>query len=158
MAGISKYILVHRRAAYNSVVVIIYKVLVLCCESTHTVPYKNRKKKKKNVTKTKEKASTPGFEPSTSFSKGLQSILHLNHPFPYENISDWYLSIRTNTHVGNFDENTKTAPFRGRLREHGRGRPRQSRARRALWSTSSKHHTEWWTSSWVSAVTAQTLV
>ena len=37
-----------------------------------------------------------------------------------------------------------------RQREYGRGRPRQSRERRASWSASSKHHTEW-TSCWARA-------
>ena len=39
--------------------------------------------------------------------------------------------IRTNKHLGNFDGKTKTACLPGRGREHGRGRPRQSRQRRA---------------------------
>ena len=57
------------------------------------------------------------------------------------NISDWYLSLRTNIQVGSFDEKTKTASLPGRRREHGRGPPRQGREKRAWWGTSSKHHT-----------------
>ena len=40
MAGIYIYILVRRIAAYNAVVVTIYQVRVLCCQSAHTVPNK----------------------------------------------------------------------------------------------------------------------
>ena len=38
-------------------------------------------------------------------------------------------------------------PLPGRRREHGRGRPRQSRDRRAMSGTTGKEHTERWTSS-----------
>ena len=90
--------------------------------------------------------STPGFEPSTSFSQGMQPIFE--PPVTLLAIYQIYIkSERTNRHVGRFDEKTKTAPLPGRRREHGRGRPRQSRERRAWWGTSIKHHTEWWTSS-----------
>ena len=55
--------------------------------------------------------------------------------------------MRTKNLSGYFDEKTKTAPLAGRRREHGRGRPWQSRERRARLFTSSKHHPKWWTSS-----------
>ena len=47
---------------------------------------------------------------------------------------------KTHTHT-----HTHTEPVAGRRREHGGGRPRQSRERRIRWGTSCKYHTEWWT-------------
>ena len=59
----------------------------------------------------------------------------------------WYVPVPTNRRLGYFEQKTKTPPVGARRREHGRSRPRQSRERRAMRGTSSKHHTEWWTSS-----------
>ena len=57
-----------------------------------------------------------------------------------------------------FEQKTKTGPLPGRRREHDRGRPRQSRERRATLGTTSKQHTERWTSSRARVLTAQNLV
>ena len=60
-----------------------------------------------------------------------------------------YLYVRIDAWDRNsyFDKKTKKAPVTGRRRKHGRGHPRQSPAWRARWGTTSKQHTEWWTSS-----------
>ena len=71
-------------------------------------------------------------------------------PVPY---SDY--PYPTKPILGYFDHKTKTTPVGGRRREHGRGRPRQSRERRARWGTSSKQRTEWRISSRARAFTAQ---
>ena len=141
MAAIYEYNPVRRTAAYNSVVVTIYQVQVLCCESTHTVPNKNTWKKND----TKKKGKHAGIW-TLDFVLWGSAIYFWTTRFHNE-ISqiDVYLYVRI--HTGNFEEKTKTALLPRRQREHGRGRPRQSRERRARWGTSSKHHTEWWTSS-----------
>ena len=46
-----------------------------------------------------------------------------------------------------FDQKTKLARLAGGRREHCRGRPQQSRGRRARRGKTSKQHTEWWASS-----------
>ena len=108
----------------------------------HLTYFYTAKQNKGNATRTKK--HHPGFEPRTSRSERQQ-------PTCYPTLSlvridrDWYVSICTNRRLGKFDLETKTAPAAGRRREHGRGRPRQSRERRAWRGTSSKHHTEWWT-------------
>ena len=71
---------------------------------------------------------------------------------------DVYVRIEKWDRNSCFDQKAKTAPLPGRRREHGRGRPRQSRERRARWGTASKQHAEWWTSSRARAFTAQNLV
>ena len=64
-----------------------------------------KKKKKKRYEQNKE--STPGFELAIWFLKYCN--LPLSTRFYAWCLSDWYISVRTNTHVGNFDEKTKTA-------------------------------------------------
>ena len=51
-----------------------------------------------------------------------------------------------------------TVHVAGRRREHGRGRPRQSRVRRQRRGMTSKQHAERWTSSRARSFTAQNLV
>ena len=94
----------------------------------HLTYFYTAKQNKGNATRTKK--HHPGFEPRTSRSERQQ-------PTCYPTLSlvridrDWYVSICTNRRLGKFDLETKTAPAAGRRREHGRGRPRQSRERRA---------------------------
>ena len=93
----------------------------------HLTYFYTAKQNKGNATRTKK--HHPGFEPRTSRSERQQ-------PTCYPTLSlvridrDWYVSICTNRRLGKFDLETKTAPAAGRRREHGRGRPRQSRERR----------------------------
>ena len=72
MAGIYKYILVRRTAAYS--IIIIYRVQVLCCETTHGA-YETKRDEKKQYEHMKIKnENTPAIEPSTTYAQGVQAI------------------------------------------------------------------------------------
>ena len=117
----------------------------------HAYFYTGKKKEKK-----KKKNSPPRFELRTPRAQRQRSTCYSALFLVYTG-RDWYVYIRTNRRMVYFDKKTKTAPAAGRRREHGRGRLRQSRERRAR-CTSSKHDTDWWTSSRARALTSQNLV
>ena len=79
--------------------------------------------------------------------------------FVQDNLSDWYVSIRTNRCLGKSDKKTKKAPAAGRRRVHGLGRYLQGREGRARWKhVQQSQRTKRWASSRSRAFTAQNLV
>ena len=69
-------------------------------------------------------------------------------------IDTWYVSTHTNIKKGSEQLLGQTCVAR-RRREHGRGRSQQSRERQARRGTTSKQHTEWYTSSQATAVASR---
>ena len=106
--------------------------------------------KQKNLTNSTAKKKRARRELNSRLRTLTDLIILFDHPV--SNLicvqTDMDLFVRIET-WGNrnsyFDQKPKTAPIPGRRREHGRGRPRQSRERRAKRGATSKQHTEWWT-------------
>ena len=130
---------IHTRTSYSIVqlssIVTIYQVQVLLVWNTHTVPNKSVWKKKRTYVQRKRRKGRRDFAPRLSVFWGCAFYFWITRSLT-RNISDWYLPIRTNRHVGNFDEKTRTqhpsqgddastggvAPGRFGRDEHGKAR------------------------------------
>ena len=129
----------------------IYNWLLDCSDDTSIIivdiftlvtKYMAPTKKMRLAHQKKEKSAVRDSNHLLSCCTSRAAINLLPHYVAYVK-RDCYVSIRMNRRTLGFFDKKTTEPVAERPREHGRGRPRQSRERRVRRGMSSKHHTEW---------------